>query len=169
MCRRSKTIVIGCAVFFAALPTQSDARPPHKKALADYFGPLLAKNLNDCRTCHLPPKPGEANDALSEEKPHNPFGARMKEVRNELKQAGKKSAIADRLQAVADEDSDGDGVSNLVELLTGHNPGDPNDKPTAAEIADMPKKRVALKEYQKSYHWTPLESVKRPPVPQVKN
>ena len=59
----------------------SMARPPHKKALADYLGPLLAQRLNDCRTCHVPAQDGD--DDL-EDKPHNPFGARLKRVKAEL-------------------------------------------------------------------------------------
>src|SRR5947209_4074494 len=46
------------------------ARPAHKRALADYLGPFLAKKLNDCRTCHLPDAP-DRKDA--DDKPHNPF------------------------------------------------------------------------------------------------
>src|SRR4051794_586142 len=85
--------------------TAATARPAHKQALAEYFGPFLAKKLNDCRTCHLPDgpdaKPGDT------EKPHNVFGARLVAVRLELKKAGKKTTIADRLDAVANEDADG--------------------------------------------------------------
>src|SRR4051812_871182 len=89
------------------------ARPAHKQALADYFGPFLAKKLNACTTCHLPDKPGD--QAEGSEKPHNPFGARLKMVRDELRKAGKKTDIPSRLEAIAQEDSDGDGVSNLLE------------------------------------------------------
>jgi len=46
-------------------------RPAHKQALAQYFGPFLAKKLNDCRTCHLPDQPGQTAAAPDEEKPHN--------------------------------------------------------------------------------------------------
>src|SRR5262245_36878826 len=105
------------------------AKPAHKKALADYFGPFLAKKLNDCRTCHLPDQPGQEDD-----KPHNPFGARLKIVRKELSKAGKPNDLTACLDTIAEEDSDGDGVSNLIELLAGHYPGEPDDKPTAAEI-----------------------------------
>src|SRR5262245_37287429 len=134
-----RVLVLGIAFLFA--PTVH-ARPIHKQALADYFGPFLSKQLNDCRTCHVP----GSSDALAEDRPHNPFGARLKAVRKELREADKKQTIAARLDAVADEDSDGDGVSNLIELLTGHNPGDPNDKPTAAEVAAAEKTLAAFRE-----------------------
>ena len=44
--------VVAAAVWLSAgLPLH--ARPPHKQALADHFGPFLARTLHDCRTCHL--------------------------------------------------------------------------------------------------------------------
>jgi hypothetical protein len=156
-------------VFFLITAATVEARPIHKQALADYFGPFLAPRLNDCRTCHLPDKPGEVTDGLPSEKPHNPFGARLATVKKELHKAGKKTDIATRLEAIADEDSDGDGVPNLMELLTGHNPGDPNDKPTRQELAEYPKIRAAFLKYRSGYRWRPFETVKRPAVPPVKN
>src|SRR5262249_1889427 len=126
------------------------------------------RHLHDCRTCHLPDPPG-AKDELTDTKPHNPFGARLKAVRDELRKAGKKTDIATRLDAIAQEDSDGDGVPNIVELLTGHNPGDPADKPPAAELAKAPELLAAFARAQTAYPWRPFEVVKRPAVPAVKN
>jgi hypothetical protein len=151
----------------ASAPVQ--ARPAHKQALADYFGPFLARKLNDCRTCHLPDAPGASQDAVPEKKPHNPFGARLKSVRKELRRAGKKTDLITRLEAVLDEDSDGDGVSNLLELLSGHFPGDPDDRPTPNEVAEARQTLRAFVKYRSSYPWRPFETVKRPPVPKVKN
>src|SRR5262245_28981420 len=74
-----------CRALLPAAPA-AHARPAHKKALADYFGPRLAPRLNDCRTCHLPDTKDEDSD-----RPHNAFGARLKAVRDELKKAGKKT------------------------------------------------------------------------------
>jgi hypothetical protein len=147
---------------------QAQARPAHRRALADYFGPLLPKKLNDCRTCHLPDPPGTAADQLATEKPHNAFGARLKAVKAELRKAGKKTDIASRLEAVFQEDSDGDGVSNLIELLTGHFPGDASDRPTAAELAEAPRLLAAFEQARKAYRWTPFETVTAPAVPAVR-
>jgi hypothetical protein len=156
--------VVGWGLFGSAAAL---ARPPHKKALADHLGPSLPQKLNDCRTCHLPDTPGR--DPLDADKPHNAFGARLKAVRAELRKAGKKSDIPTRLDAVADEDSDGDGTSNLVELLAGRNPGQADDRPTAAEAAEGRKALATLRRSRSGYAWTPFEAVKRPPVPAVQN
>src|SRR5262249_565883 len=67
------------------------------------------------------------------------------------------------------EDSDGDGVANILEILSGHFPGDAKDRPTAAEVARARKTLAAFRKYQTRYRWTPFEKVKRPPVPAVKN
>src|SRR5262245_8879401 len=129
---RHRAIALLLSVLILA-GSEARARPPHKKALADYVGPTFSRKLNDCRTCHVAE---QAEDSLAtEEKPHNAFGARLKQVRLELKKAGKKTAIPDRLEAIADEDSDGDGVKNMLEVITGHFPGEANDKPTEEEMS----------------------------------
>ena len=158
--------ILVCTAFVA---TAVEARPPHKKALSDYLGPFMAQKLNDCRTCHLPDPADKAVSAIDlDEKPHNPFGARVKAVKLELRNSGKPATIADRLDAIAEEDSDGDGVPNIIELLTGHNPGDPNDKPTPEEIAAARRTLVEFQKFRATYPWRPFETPKQPPVPSVK-
>jgi hypothetical protein len=146
----------------ATVATSADAKPAHKRALIDYFGAALPANLHACTTCHLPDKP----DAADGEKPHNRFGARLAALRAERKKLGKKTDIIDCLESIAEEDSDGDGVPNFLELLSGHNPGDAADKPTAAELA---RARVALTEFRQKkssdYAWRPFQPVVRPAVP----
>jgi hypothetical protein len=161
--RRRALALLLPAVFF--LTPSAQARPPYKRALADFLGPALAPRLNDCRTCHLP----DAPDAAEGHKPHNPFGARLKAVRAELRKAGKPSDIVARLRAVAEEDSDGDGVPNLLELVTGHSPGDAADRPSAAEVVSGRKKLAAFLKDGGGYAWTPFERVRRPAVPAVQN
>ncbi len=142
------------------------ARPPHKKALADYLGPGMARKLNDCRTCHLPPE--EGSDAL-DARPHNPFGKRLKAARSELRKVDKPSGIPARVVAVADEDSDGDGFSNLLELVTGHYPGEADDRPAPSELAKGRAAVAALTHAQSGYAWNPFERVTRPEVPVVRS
>jgi hypothetical protein len=158
-----RTLAILIVSFLVAIPAQ--AKPVHKKTLAEYFGPFLPRHLNDCRCCHLPD--GEKKEG-DEEKPHNPFGHRLYEVRKELKKAGKDGAMTHRLIAVFDEDSDGDGVSNLIELLAGSNPGEAKSKPTAMEIARANKMLAAFKT-RPVYPWKPFETVQSPAKPPVKN
>jgi hypothetical protein len=115
----------------------------------------------------LPDKPGVDPNVAG--KPHNPFGARLKAVKSELKKQGKPTDISARLDFISDEDSDGDGVSNLIELLSGHFPGDPNDKPMPAEIVKARESLADFQNYRRGYPWRPFARVERPPVPQVKN
>ena len=99
--------------------------------MADYLGPGLAPKLNNCRTCHLQPETRAPTP--SEDRPHNAFGKRLKAVRGAAPaRTGQPSGIPARLQAIAGEDSDGDGVPNLLELVTGHFPGEAGDKPAAS-------------------------------------
>src|SRR5579871_183473 len=154
------------ALVLAFLPPSVLAKPAHKKALIDFFGPNLPKNLHDCRVCHLPAQPGAEEDA----RPHNVFGSRLAALRKEHRQSGKDTDIISRLEASADEDSDGDGVSNFLELLSGHLPGDASDKPTKAELATARQKLDELRAHSRAaFAWRPFEPVKRPAVPRVKN
>jgi hypothetical protein len=160
MTRRSTAIVIALLGLAVA---RAEGRPAHKKALAEHLGPLLSRKLNDCRTCHVV----AAADADPEEKPHNPFGARLKAVRGERRKAGATTGITDRLEAIADEDSDGDGVSNLLELLAGRYPGEADDTPTPDELAAARVTLVRFRNANGGDHWSPFEPVKRPAIPAV--
>ncbi len=154
------------ALVLLATPALACAQPPHKQALIDYFGPDLPKKLHECRTCHLPDQPGQDETT----KPHNAFGARLKAVRSELWKAVKETDILSRLEAIAEEDSDGDGIANVLELLSGHFPGDPDDKPSAAEVEEARRKLVALRaRLRDTYAWRPFEPVERPSVPTVRH
>jgi len=145
------------------IPFAVHARPQYKKAVADHFGPLLAKKLNDCALCHLPETPDAKHDET--EKPHNEFGKRLVKVKAELRKAKKSADIIDRIYAVADEDADGDGVPNLLEILSGHFPGDAKDVPTSAEVAAARKTLAEFRSRKAAYAWKPFEPVSRPAVP----
>jgi hypothetical protein len=160
--RRGRKLAAIAVAWLALAVPSAHARPPHKKALADYLGPGLARKLNDCRTCHLPPEPGADP---SEDRPHNAFGKRLKAVRSQLRKAGKPSGIPARIEAVANEDSDGDGVANLLELVTGHFPGEAGDKPGTPELAKGRAAIAALERSRSGYPWNPFERVSRPAVP----
>jgi hypothetical protein len=135
------------------------AKPAHLRALADYFGSSLPAKLNACTTCHLSAKPTEDEHA------HNAFGKRLAGLRGEWKQAGKKADIITRILAIADEDSDGDGVANILELLSGHNPGDAKDTPNAKEVVAARKSLESLRASKAGHAWKPFDAVQRPAVP----
>src|SRR5437763_14809055 len=67
------------------------------------------------------------------------------------------------------EDADRDGVSNLLEILSGHFPGDSNDRPSAAELESANSKLSEFARFRKSYPWKPFEAVERPKLPAVRN
>ncbi len=163
--RHTPLLLTGLLALSAAQPAL--ARPAHKKALADYLGPFLAARLNDCRTCHLPDPPGKREE--DEEKPHNAFGKRLREARVQLRKAGKPADLPAALDAVADEDSDGDGVPNLLELLAGHGPGEAKDVPPPARVAEAREGIVAFRRGRSGYAWAPFDRVRRPEVPRVKS
>jgi hypothetical protein len=146
----------------AAAPAVGFAKPAHKQALAMHMGVYLPAAVNDCRLCHLP---GDTDPHA--DKPRNAFGERLEEVRRELKTAGKPADIAARFAAITDEDTDGDGVPNLLEVLTGHFPGDPKDTPTAAELKGTEKTLAKYRRFLASYPWRPFEPVRRPDVPKA--
>jgi hypothetical protein len=148
------------------LPTCLHATPANKKSLEAYLGPF-AKRAIDCRVCHVPDSAGNKISLDETDKPHNVFGARLKAVRKELARAGKPNDLESRLAFIANEDSDGDGISNLVELLTGHYPGDPSDKPTAEELRNIDAKLAEFAKYQSRYRWKPFEPVAKPTPPKV--
>ncbi len=157
MCRYAFVLVaVGLA------PTVGLAKPAHKQALAAHLGPYFLAGVNDCRLCHLP---GDTDPHA--DKPRNAFGERLEEVRQELKQAKKPTDIVARFDAIADEDADGDGVPNLLELLTGHFPGDAKDKPTSDELKAAEKTLAKYRRFLVSYPWRPFEPVTRPPVPKA--
>lgn len=146
----------------AAGPAVVSAKPAYKQALAMHMGVYLPAAVNDCRLCH---QPGDTDPHA--DKPRNPFGERLEAARGELREAGKPSDIPARFAAVAGEDADGDGVSNLIEVLTGHFPGDPKDTPTAAEVKAAEKTLGKYQRFLASYPWKPFEPVTRPAVPKA--
>ena len=133
------------------------ATPANKTALARHYDSFLADSLNRCTACHLPS--GVKNPESLDEFPHNPFGKRLRALARELDS----KSIPERLKAAATEDSDDDGIPNEAEILLGHNPGDPQDKP--ADLARLDEKQKRFAEFLNSYRWEPFRTVARPAVP----
>ena len=143
----------------------ASATPANKAALDKHYDRFLAKGLSRCTTCHLPSE--NKNPESLEQFPHNPFGDRLRAVRKDLPQAERD--IPARLQRVATEDSDNDGVANELEILLGRNPGDAQDKPDAKERDASRGRAAEFAKFLASYRWQPFEPVKRPPLPRIKN
>lgn len=154
--KRRVCAVVGVLAIFA---TAAQATPANKAALEKHYDRFLAKNLTRCTTCHLPSE--NKNPETLDEFPHNPFGARLRAAGKQLVADGKKKDLPLRLQLVAHEDADDDGVENETELLLGHNPGDAKDSPTYEELADGVTRRAEAEKFFGSYRWQPFEPVSR--------
>ena len=146
----------------------ANANPTNRALFVRYYGRFLSKRLADCSTCHVRSEPGKLPASLAEF-PHNSFGIRLALLGEKLRKEEKKADIVTRLRMIASEDSDGDGIDNLSELLLGHSPGDAKDKPSAKELARLPQLKADFSKYLASYRWEPFEPVHRPAVPHVKN
>jgi hypothetical protein len=143
----------------------ASATPANKAALDKHYDRFLARSLIRCTTCHLPSE--NKNPESLEQFPHNPFGDRLRAIRKDLPQAERD--IPARLQRVAAEDSDKDGVANELEILLGRNPGDAQDKPDAKEREAARTRTAEFEKFLASYRWQPFETVKRPDLPRVRN
>ena len=160
---RNLSLVLGLAV--CVLPSSASATPANMQAFVRYFGKYLPSGLDTCATCHVR---AEANGAESlDEFPHNSYGKRLSAAAEQLAKDDRNLSIRDRLILVANEDSDGDGVSNLKEILAGTFPGSDNSQPTAATLKNLETLLVEFGEYSSRYQWRPFEPVVRPEVPTV--
>src|SRR5574341_1936961 len=117
---------LALVVLFAGLAFSPnlDARPRYRQLLKKHYGERLAKSLNACTTCHLRKEEVADPEVFGKKPPHNPFGVRLKELGKQFKDEGKPWDLIARLRAVADEDADGDGAPNEIEILAGRRPGD---------------------------------------------
>jgi len=149
--------------FLLLVAADVTARPPHKQAIVQHFGQFLPEKLNACTLCHLSEK------TSGDEKPHNAFGKRLKALGSEWKAAGKNTDILRRWEAIADEDSDGDGIPNVLEILSGRAPGNASDRPTDVELANARRILADYRRKTSQYVWRPFEPVRRPEIPAVQD
>jgi hypothetical protein len=153
--------------FLCASGSLVTATPAHRTALGRHYERFLARELNRCTTCHLP-SDHKAPESL-EEFPHNPFGDRLRRLGEELKSAGQPRDVVTRLALVAEEDTDGDGVANELEILLGHQPGNEKDAPAATALAEGGARRTEFAKFAAAYRWRPFETVRRPAVPEIRH
>ena len=143
------------------------ATPANRAALERHYDRFLARPSAKCITCHLPSE-SKFPESLGEF-PHNPFGDRLRKLGEELAATGNKKDLSTRLSLVATEDADADGAANETELLLGRNPGNPQDKPSGSELAQLDDRKAEFAQFLTSYRWQPFEPVKRPAVPVIAN
>ncbi|MCC6508848.1 MAG: hypothetical protein IT423_07060, partial [Pirellulaceae bacterium] len=107
------------------MSTQSlSARPPYKHGLKKLYGPRLNANLHQCATCHLTKdEVGVGQEFDEENPPHNVFGQRLRELGETIGEDKPNGDILVRLQSIVNEDADGDGIANELEILAGKHPG----------------------------------------------
>ena len=156
--------LLAAAIVFCGICVH--ATPANKAAFVKYYGQYLPTNLNSCTTCHLPTKLDHPPESL-DEFPHNDFGKCLRALGKQLIAEGKSKDIPTRLQILAKEDADGDGIPNEAELLLGHGPGDSKDKPGKQEIASLARRQAFFAKFLQSYRWEPFQSVRQPPVPKI--
>jgi hypothetical protein len=160
---RKLSILLALAICIA--PGTASATPANKQAFSRYFGKYLPQGLDTCAVCHIR---AEANGAESlDDFPHNPFGDRLRIAAESLEKENRNTGIRDRLILVADEDADGDDVSNLKELLVGTQPGNKDDKPDESSLRKLEPLLAEFLEFSRRYQWRPFESVVRPDIPDV--
>lgn len=155
-------LALGLALAWLAAP-QAGATPANRKSLANHYDRFLPKAADACATCHE--TSAKAAPETLEEIPHNPFGARLRALGLEWKGAGKRSSLPSRLEAVALEDADGDGVANEVEILAGSNPGRAESRPSEGEMAEAAGRIAEFQAFDAGWRWRPFEPVARPEVP----
>ena len=104
-------------MLLAHAPSTVQARPPGPQLFCEVYpeAPDCVGGLVTCETCHTSTDPVGWNQ----------FGAYLSA---RISGAGTdfESGLRDALLASEDEDTDGDGVSNLEEIILGTNPGNPD-------------------------------------------
>ena len=148
-----------------SITSNAHANPANRRAFARYFGSYLTEDLNSCSTCHVR---AHADGAESlDEFPHNAFGNQLRIEEEILHKAKRDTSIELRLKVLAEKDTDGDGFSNLQEILMGTAPGDKTKFPGAGSADKMQKLTSKFTEFQNRYSWKRFKPIKRPEVPIV--
>jgi hypothetical protein len=156
-------LLFGLSLVLLAIASPLAGSPQHFQTLQRYYGPHLPSSLRVCATCHAVPLEYHASGLDLEMPEHNAFGERLYELADEQPDRPARNLI-DRLRQIGDEDADGDGVANELEILSGTFPADPQSKPSAEALAAATAQR---REFLRQYVWRPLQPVTRPAVPDV--
>lgn len=108
-----RAVVVGVFLVTALSATSARARPEGPRVFCETYPevPECAGQVITCTTCHVSADPPS----------WNAFGLALLAARGEGEFA---DAIPEALRAIEYEDADGDGVTNLDEILLGTRPGD---------------------------------------------
>jgi hypothetical protein len=155
---------VACAIWLLGDVDTAWGKPQHKESLAKFYGSYLDASLKRCATCHVVPDGVSDKEFADSDGERNSFGKRLAELGEKLLQDKQPDDISNRLQIVADEDADGDGAPNELELLAGTLPGNADRKPDPQQLAAATMKRP---EFHAEYRWQPWQVVTRPDVPAV--
>ncbi len=168
--RSQRCRMLWCACIAMQLVCQSaNARPPYKHSLKKLYGARLNANLHQCTTCHLTKDEVAVNEDFDEENPpHNVFGERLRELGDSIGEDEPGGDILSRLRRIVDEDADGDGVANELEILAGKYPGRAQSRPDEQELIAARAALTAREREATGYAWKPFQRVSRPAVPETK-
>jgi len=147
------------------LTTPAWGNPGNRQAFIRYYGKYLSQDLHSCKTCHVSDH-AEGAESL-EDFPHNAFGNQLRVEADKLLEENREADLAVRLKLIAEKDADGDGVSNLQEILSGTAPGDKTRFPSKETKKKREQLTAEFTEFQNRYAWKPFKPVQRPKVPLV--
>ncbi len=151
--------------FFVSSPILN-ARPPYKHGLKKLYGARLNSNLHQCSTCHVTRDEVPANEDFDEENPpHNVFGERLRALGDSIGEDEPGGDILSRLRRIVDEDSDGDGIANELEILAGKHPGRAQSRPDEQELLAARSALEARAREATGYAWEPFQPIMRPEIP----
>ncbi len=163
---RCRKLWVAC-ILLLLISEAASARPPYKHSLKKLYGARLNANLHQCATCHL--TKDEVGQEFDEENPpHNVFGERLRELGDAIGEDEPGGDILSRLRRIVDEDADGDGVANELEILAGKYPGRAQSRPDEQELIAARAALAARERESTGYAWEPFQRVRRPGVPESK-
>jgi len=159
---------LACMMIIVPAQTAS-SHPPYKHSLKKLYGARLNANLHQCATCHLTKSEVGIDEEFDEENPpHNVFGEALKVLGDEIGEDEPGGDIISRIKRLAEEDTDGDGVANELEILAGKHPGRKESRPDEQELLAAQSARDAREREATGYAWEPFRPVVRPAIPGTK-
>lgn len=135
--------VLAVGLVLAVQPLTVLAQKEYPAKLLAMLSILHKDNQENCKICHTQIKNPETG---KKDPKWNVFGEAMKKAKAELKEkTGQAPTFEAMFNAVQDADADEDGVSNILELVVGTQPGSKDSKPTEEQIKEAQVKLTQLK------------------------